>query len=132
MNWGRKKRKSDLAPTKKNKYNNTKVEVAGYKFDSKKEARRFKELYLLLKAKEIYALSLQPEFEIAKRVFDNSINRWLPARKYIADFKYFDLKSKKWIVEDVKSAITKKDSTYRLKRHLFLERYGEKYEFREI
>ncbi|WP_456390297.1 DUF1064 domain-containing protein [Hydrogenimonas sp.] len=114
------------------KYGNRKVVIDGIKFDSKKEAKRFGELVILAKGGKIEKLSLQPEFEIAGRVYDDAASRWLPARKYIADFKYFDNEKDAWIVEDVKSEITRKEKTYRLKRHLFLERYSGEFVFVEV
>ena len=126
-------RRKGLAPTKSRaKYGNKKIMVGGYAFDSKKEAKRFGELVTLAKAGAIENLILQPEFIIAPRVYDHVAGRWLPARKYIADFKYYDLKKEKWVVEDVKSEITKKEATYRLKRHLFLSIFGEDYIFMEV
>lgn len=37
---------------------------------------------------------------------------------YIADFRYYDYDARHWITEDVKSEITRKNSTYRLKKKL--------------
>ena len=98
------------------KYGNKKVTVDGYIFDSKKEARRYMELKTLVRAGKIEKLSLQPEFVIAGRVYDAAAGRWLPARKYIADFKYYDIGKGAWVVEDVKSEATRREKTYRLKR----------------
>ena len=52
-----------------------------------------------------------------------------PKTKYIADFTY--KKDGKLYVEDVKSEITRKDKTYRLKIKILLDRYKD-IEFREI
>ena len=101
-----------------------------YEFDSLKEARRFDELVSMYRAGEIEALTLQPEYEIAGRVYDKQHNKWLRARKYVADFRY--VKNGRIIVEDVKSNITKQNPVYTLKKQLFLERYGHEVEFREV
>jgi hypothetical protein len=101
-----------------------------YEFDSKDEAKRFDELLAMLRAGVIEKLTLQPEFIISPRVYDKAVGRWLPARKYIADFRY--IKDGKVIVEDVKSEATRLEKLYRLKRHLFLEKYGDEMEFSEI
>ena len=101
-----------------------------YEFDSRKEARRFDQLLAMFRAGVIEKLTLQPEFVIAPRVYDPAVKRWLPARKYIADFRY--IKDGKVVVEDVKSEATRLDKTYRLKRHLLLEKFGEEISFREI
>jgi len=111
------------------KYKNKKTKIDGFMFDSRKEARRYLELKLLLRAGKITDLSLQPEFKIVESVRDPKTNRKLLARKYIADFKYKEVD--KWVVEDVKSAITAKEATYRLKRQLFLVLYPE-FLFREV
>jgi len=115
----------------KNRFGNKKATLYGYSFDSKKEAKRFGELYYLLRSGRIENLTLQPEFVIADAVYDKAAKKTLPPRKYIADFKYYDTLTKRWIVEDVKSPVTRKEPLYRLKRHLFLQRYGEAFDFVE-
>ena len=121
---------------KRRKYGNRKEEriINGktWTFDSRKEARRFDQLIAMLRAGLIFDLVLQPEFEIAGRVYDKVAGRYMGARKYVADFQYIEKSSGLTVVEDVKSAATRKDKTYRLKRHLFLERYGKDYDFREV
>ena len=47
-----------------NKYKNRKVIVDGIKFDSMKEARRYKELKLLERGRAITDLVLQPKYEL--------------------------------------------------------------------
>ena len=101
-----------------------------YEFDSRKEARRFDQLFAMLRAGVISGLKLQPEFIIADRVFDKAAGRWLPARKYVADFEY--MKDGKRVVEDVKSPATRSESTYRLKRHLLLLHFGKEIDFKEV
>ena len=107
------------------KYRSKKVKVDGIPFDSKLEARRYKELKLLERAGRIKDLELQPKFELIPTV------RWkgktLRVTKYIADFSYKDEKGN-FIVEDVKGFET---DVYKLKRKLFLQRYPE-IDFREI
>ena len=91
------------------KYRNKKVDFDGYRFDSLKEMRRFKELKLLENAGEIKALVVHPIYRLD--INDEHIC------KYIADFNY-KTKSGQIIVEDVKSPITKKLPVYRLKKKL--------------
>ena len=91
------------------KYRNKKVDFDGYRFDSLKEMRRFKELKLLENAGEIKALVVHPIYRLD--INDEHIC------KYIADFNY-KTKSGQVIVEDVKSPITKKLPVYRLKKKL--------------
>jgi len=97
------------------KYRN--VKTNGY--DSKKESVRANELKLLERAGHITELCEQVTFELQpsfKR--DGKTER---AIKYIADFTY--QKDGKYIVEDVKSPITKKLSTYSMKRKMLLFKY---------
>lgn len=109
------------------KYRNKKAVIDGYTFQSQKEANRYFELKMLQKAGEISGLELQPKFEIAPVTWWNG--KKLQARYYIADFQYTE--NRIIIVEDVKSAITKKNSVYTLKRQLFLSRYGNQCRFVE-
>ena len=97
-------------------------------FDSKREAKRYDELYLLLKTKRISNLMLQPEFLLMDTQRHNSIT--YPKVKYVADFKY--IQNDKTIVEDVKSDFTSKDKTYRVKIKWFLSLYGKEINFKEI
>lgn len=103
-----------------NKYRNKKTIIDGIKFDSMKEASRYSELKIRQKMGAISDLKLQPKFEICPSVKWNG--KTLRKRFYIADFKY-TLSNGLVIVEDVKSEISKKISTYTLKKQLFLVRY---------
>lgn len=109
-----------------NKYGNKKVVVDGYTFDSKKEARRYGELKLLVRAGKIKDLVLQPKFELIPTI--RTEDETLRKVSYIADFKYIDLESGKVVVEDVKGF---KTSVYLLKKRLFLQKYTECV-FREV
>ena len=65
INWSEEEYKELLKTKKKkkkSKYKAVKTEINGIKFDSKKEARRYKELKILEKADEIKSLELQPRF----------------------------------------------------------------------
>ncbi len=109
---------------KYNKYSNVKVTVDGYKFDSKKELKQYQELKLLLKAGVIKELTLQPEFVLQQSFKLNGVTH----RKisYVADFKY--IQGKEIVVVDVKGF---KTDIYRLKKKLFLKKYGEQITFIE-
>lgn len=93
-------------------------------FDSKKELKRFDELFLLAQKGIIKNLTLQPEFEIIPTIKWNKTT--LRKIKYIADFRYEQ--DGKIIVEDVKGFKTKE---YQLKKRLFLLQ-NNNLEFREI
>lgn len=125
--------KSELIlKAKQNKYKNKKESRIINKtitwFDSKKEAKRFDELYLLLKAKKIEELILQPKYLLMDTQRHGNIT--YPKVTWSGDFKY--KQNGKIIVEDVKSDATAKDKTYRVKIKWFLSLYGKDIEFREI
>jgi hypothetical protein len=88
------------------KYRNKPTVVDGIRFDSKKEAARWKELCLLQTAGQIRELRRQVTYEL-------KVEGKLIAR-YKADFQFDELRSNAWalVVEDVKGQT---DSTaYRL------------------
>ena len=117
----------------KNKYKNKTtyriVNKEPVKFDSKAEAQHFDKLMLLARAGKITELTLQPKFLLLDtlRVPEH---KTMAKRYYIADFSYIENGQK--IVVDVKSAITRKNSTYTLKKHLFLAKYGKELIFKEV
>jgi hypothetical protein len=106
------------------KYRNTKVEFDGYKFDSKRECGRYKELKLLRKLGRIKDLTLQPKFWIKCGGVDVKIkSKGYPNGRrasYRADFAYVDCHGKSH-VEDVKGMDT---SGSRLRRALVEAEYG--------
>lgn len=96
-----------------NKFGAIKTVVGGIKFDSKAEARRYSQLVLLERAGFISRLERQAVYVLLPAVVLGG--RKKPAMKYIADFQYFDAKTKQTIVEDVKGVIT---PLFRAKQHL--------------
>ena len=105
-----------------NKYHNTKVIYKGIKFDSKKERDRFITLKQLEKAGIIKELELQPKFLLLDTIHYKG--KTYPKTYYKADFKY-KTKDGVEIIEDVKSKITSKDKTYRLKIKMLLTKYPD-------
>lgn len=103
---------------KKLKYNNTKVEIDGIKFDSKKEANKYQELLMLQKAGVIKDLRRQVKFEVCPK---SNTER---AAYYVADFVYTQSDEKK-IIMDVKSEMTRKLPLYILKRKLVKNIYKD-------
>lgn len=103
---------------KRRKYRNKPCEVDGIKFDSEKEAKRYSELKLLLKIGEIGLLERQKPFLLIEA---NETERKCV---YVADFVYWDTKTGKQVVEDVKSEATRKLSTYIMKRKLMKSKYN--------
>lgn len=110
---------------KPSKFHNVKVLADGKKFASKAEYMRYLWLKDELKAGRISGLSCQPRFILQESFkYQGNTER---AITYIADFMY--LRDGKTVVEDVKG---KKTDVYKLKRKLFLKRYGDKYDFLEV
>lgn len=122
------------APEKKKKYNNVPDARGDIRFDSKKEARRYDELMLRLRAGEIRDLKLQPQFTLSE-AYTTPEGKRVRAIRYVADFSYyeryedeiaklagFDCESWRPVVEDVKSRATK-TRVYAIKKKLLLEKY---------
>lgn len=116
-------------PKKRSKYNNQSVEIDGFKFQSKKEGRRYEGLKLLVQAGQIRDLRMQISYVLNEAVKYEGEKRKTPAMKYIADFVYTDATGQ-LVVEDVKSAVTRKLRPYRMKKHLMLTVHG--IEIREV
>jgi predicted DNA-binding transcriptional regulator len=97
------------------KYKNVTTIQDGERFDSKREAARYKQLQFLEKANLIRDLKRQVEFklEVAGQLIT----------KYRADFTYEEYKHSEWVkvVEDSKGALT---PIYRLKRKLMKAIHG--------
>lgn len=93
------------------KYRNQRCTLGGFKFDSKAEARRYRELLLLEQAGQIMSLHVHPRFALG--TCGHALGH------YEADFSYVDVKSEgSLVVEDVKSKPTR-TALYRWKiRHL--------------
>ena len=104
-----------------NKYRNTKIMVDGIMFDSKAEGKRYMELKLLEKAKEIEDLELQPKFELQPK-YKNNKGQTIRAITYKADFRYHIPNTGETIVEDVKGMETKE---FKLKKKLLEYKYPE-------
>lgn len=97
------------------KYRNKKVVIDGHKFDSLKEASHYQELKQLEASGEIKLLKMQyPIILFEKSKYGRAI-------KYVADFTY--IKDGQLVVEDVKSAFTRKNPVYRLKKRIVAEKY---------
>ena len=99
-----------------NKYRAKKVSLDGYVFDSKAEARRYGELRLMLKSKDITHLEIHRKYILTVNDVGVAI--------YVADFGYFDVRKNEWIVEDVKSPVTAKLPAFKMKKKLMLALYG--------
>lgn len=110
-------------PKRPPKYRNTKCEHNGIKFDSEKERSRWFHLDQLQSTGLIRDLELQVAFVLTERM-QRDDGTWERASKYVADFVYVDGKTGMQVVEDVKSAATRKNRAYIQKRKAMLEKYG--------
>jgi hypothetical protein len=108
------------------KYGNRKIEIDGVMFDSIKEGRRYQELKLLQNAGLIFNLELQPFFEL-QPAFCTSDGKKERAITYKADFMYWDVEQRRYIVEDVKGVRTE---VYKIKRKMMLHKYPQ-FKFQE-
>lgn len=100
------------------KYGNKKVEVDGHRFDSMKEAKRYRELKALQDRGEISNLRMQIPYELVphQKIDGKVVERSVV---YYADFVY-DYKGST-VVEDTKGF---KTPEYIIKRKLMLKVYG--------
>ena len=122
--------KMGMAQVKGRKYHNEPDTRGALHFDSKKEARRYDELMVLLQAGKIRKLRLQAQYTLQESYVTLEGER-VRAIKYVADFAYEratepDVSGEvHWlpVVEDVKSTATKTDK-YKIKAKLLKERYG--------
>lgn len=108
------------------KYGNKKITVGGITFDSRREAKRYQELYFLQKAGKISDLELQKRFELIPAQYDTYERYGKKGQRlkdgqrcvekavfYVADFCY--VQDGQQVVEDTKGVRTK---DYVIKRKL--------------
>ena len=106
---------------KQPKYRNRTVIAAGQRFDSAAESRRYRTLSLLQAAGDITALERQVSFTLIPKLKRADGKPELPVT-YVADFVY--MRDGAQVVEDVKSAPTRKLPAYIIKRKLMLHVHG--------
>lgn len=99
------------------KYGSKKVEVDGYTFDSKIEARYYEQLKWLLEHKQIKGFRLQPRYTLLESFKKNG--KTFRKIEYIADFEIHHLDGSIEVV-DVKGIETE---AFRIKRKLFEKLY---------
>lgn len=100
----------------KNKYSNVKTNIDGVRFDSKKEAQRYKELTILQDKGHIFGLVLQPRFLLQDKFkYGGKTYRKI---EYVADFSYYRSEEPEiLVIEDVKGVQT---PVFKLKHKLLL------------
>ena len=93
------------AKPKRAKYGAEPTIVDGIRFDSKREAARWRDLYLMQAAGEISDLARQVRYPLRGANADlvSVSGRTL---SYVADFTYFDRRENRRVVEDVKGCQT--------------------------
>lgn len=104
-----------------NKFRAIRTEVDGLKFDSKAEATRYQSLKLLKMAGEITDVEIHPKYDL--HVSDFETGEPVLIGRYVGDFSYFT-KDGGFILEDVKSPVTRKNALYRWKKKHVKAEYG--------
>jgi hypothetical protein len=103
------------------KYGAVAITVDGIRFDSKREARRYRELLLLALSGEIQALELQPRFPLnVVELFKVAGSDPIPivtCGHYTADFRYVVAGSGEVVIEDVKAPATR-TTAYKLRKRI--------------
>jgi hypothetical protein len=107
------------AARKRSKYNNQPTKTDGMTFDSRAEARRYRQLQLLQAAGQISELVVHPVYEL-EEAFRRSDGSLVRAITYEGDFEYIE--GGRVVVEDVKGVET---DVFKLKRKLFWRRFPE-------
>ena len=106
-----------------NKYGAKKTVVNGERFDSKKEAERYKQLRLMERAGIITGLQRQVRYLLLPTRYDDAGKAIIHSAVYIADFVYY--RNDDLVVEDVKGY--RKGPAYNLftlKKKLMYDKYG--------
>lgn len=103
------------------KYNNKKVKLDGYTFDSQKEANYYSELKLLKKAGDIYDFEVKPKYELIPK------NDKFRALTFSPDFKIiYNSNGINQPVEvvDIKGSKKTLTTNYKLKKKLLYHKLG--------
>src|SRR5438876_7796463 len=98
----------------RSKFRNVAMEVDGFRFDSKLEVRRYRELLQMEHAKIITDLQVKPEFALHAPTPTGQLER---IGSYTPEFSY--MRDGKRHIEDCKSLPTRRLATYRWKSHHF-------------
>ena len=106
---------------RRQKFNARKTAVDGITFASAKEAARYRDLVLRLRAGEIRDLRLQPTFEVRTGTASGVSSR---TGLYSADFEYVETATGLRIVEDVKGGDATRTQAYKLRKRAVEAAYG--------
>jgi len=103
---------------KQTKFASVSTIVDGVKFDSKKEANRYRDLKMLQAGGKIKDLKWQIKFElIPTQTYKGQTLRRV---SYYADFSYYDTEKNETIIEDVKGI---KTTEYIIKKKMLIYKY---------
>lgn len=95
----------------RSKFGAVRTSLDGISFASKAEAHRYGQLCILRNSGLIHSLECQPRWHFTINGTDLKIgNRKV---KYTADFRYFDIKTNIWVIEDVKGMEPTSDAKLR-------------------
>ena len=111
------------------KYHSVKTKCNhGHLHDSKKEKNRCDELHLLLKNGNITNLKVQVRMKLQTAFKAQGVA--VRGIFYVADFTYYDVDEKKFVIEDTKGYRT---AVYKLKKKLllFIMKYKHDFKFLE-
>ena len=72
----------------------------------------------MLAAGKIKDLEMQKSYELQESFINSKTGKRERPIVYKADFAYFDIERGETVIEDVKSAATRKDKVYQLKRKM--------------
>lgn len=103
----------------RSKYRATKTTIKGETFDSKAEARRYKELKLLERGGKISELRCHPRYKLLDP-YANGLGIRVRPIFYEADFSYKKKETGGYVVEDVKGVRTE---VFKIKKKLFEKKY---------
>lgn len=99
--------------SRKNKYGNKKIKTSNNgSFDSKLELIHYEQLLWLEKAKKISDLQRQVSIKLAKSPKCRIV--------YKADFVFYDIENKEWVIMDSKGFVT---DSFRLKKAWLLDNF---------
>jgi predicted nuclease of restriction endonuclease-like RecB superfamily len=108
---------ADFKPTKPHKYGAKACVVDNIHFPSRREANRYAELKLLLRAGNISNLEIDAQTPIVYEIEVNGIH----VTNYRPDFRYYDNDSRRMVICDAKGFRT---DVYRLKKKLVRACFG--------
>lgn len=103
------------APAKPSKYRNVITEIDGMRFDSRAEAKRWRDLKMLERGGVIANLERQIPIELVAGTKLHGANRARPAIRIVVDFRFYDVELSRVRHQDTKGEET---AVSLIKRHI--------------